>query len=340
MEKGRIKVWLPAIQAGSGADVYTRRLADSLERSGVTARITWFPKYCELLPILLKRTAPPEGTDIVIANSWNGFAFKGSGLPLIVIVHHCSFAPELQPYKSIAQQIYHRHFAAPRERRSLQGADAIIAVSAHVADGLRKQFGFGKVEVIHNWADDSRFRPVRENVLHDGPFRLLFVGKLTQLKGGDMLAPIMRKLGTDFELQATADEKNCKYMDCPENMHLIGHLSENELVRAYQRCDAVLVPSRSEGFGYAALEAMACGKPVVASDVAALPEIVKDGVTGILCKVGEVDEFVEACRGLAADPERCSGMGRTGLRHVTERFPESAAIAKYLNLIEQIVAFT
>lgn len=337
MENGKIKVWLPAIQAGSGTDVFTRRLAAALERHGIVAQITWFPLSHELLPSLLQRAQPPSGTDIILAGSWNGFTFKHFGIPLVVVVHHCVFAPDLRAYKSAPQRFYHRLFAEPRETRSLRAADAVVAVSKCVADHLWHRLGRDDVEVIYNWVDTDLFRPKHSDACRGRPFRLLFVGKLTRLKGGDMLAPLMRRLGTGFELRFTAAPQGCRNMNLPPNMLPIGRLSEQGMVSAYQECDAVLLPSRTEGFGYAALEAMACGKPVIASDNTALPELIEDGVTGILCKTGDVAAFADACRRLGDNPELGSSMGNAGRQHVVEKLSGSSAFAAYIELIRRLV---
>ncbi len=337
MENGRIKVWLPAIRAGSGTDVYTRRLAAALERQGLTAEITWFNLSHELLPILLRRTQPPADTDIIVTNSWNGFAFKRFGLPLVVVVHHCVFDNELSRYKSTIQYLYHRCIAEPREVRSLRCADAVVAVSHCVANHLQQKLGMNNVEVIYNWVDTDLFRPQPQEVRGGGPFRLLFVGKLTCLKGGDLLAPLMRRLGTGFELQFTANPQDCRKMNLPAYMIPVGRFWERDMVRLYQECDAVLLPSRSEGFGYAALEAMACGKPVIASNNTALPETVQDGITGTLCRTGDVEAFVDVCRWLAKDAALCLKMGEAGRARVLAQFSEQAALHSYLHLIERLV---
>lgn len=338
MENGKIKAWLPAIQAGSGTDVFTRRLAAALERHGIMAQITWFPLSHELLPSLLQRAQPPSGTDIIFAGSWNGFAFRHSDLPLVVIVHHCVFDPDLRPYKSAPQRFYHHLFAGPREVRSLRAADAVVAVSQCVANHLRQRLGQDDVKVICNWVDTDLFKPKQPDVCGDRPFRLLFVGKLTRLKGGDMLAPLMRRLGTGFELRFTANPQDCRNMNLPPNMLPIGRLSEQDMVSAYQECDALLLPSRAEGFGYAALEAMACGKPVVASNNTALPEVVQDGITGILCDTGDVAAFADACRLLADDSVLRLSMGGAGRRRAVEQFSESSVFERYIDLIERLVA--
>jgi glycosyltransferase involved in cell wall biosynthesis len=338
MENGKIKVWLPAIRAGSGADVFTLRLAAALERHGIMAQITWFPLSHELLPSLLQRVQPPTGTDIIFAGSWSGFAFKRFDLPLVVIVHHCVFNPALRLYKSGLQYFYHCLFAEPREARSLRAADAVVAVSRCVANHLRQKLGLDNVEIIYNWVDTDLFKPQLQERHGDRPFRLLFVGKLTRLKGGDMLAPLMRRLGKGFELRFTANRQDCRKMNLPPNMIPIGRLLERDMVKAYQECDALLLPSRAEGFGYAALEAMACRKPVVACNNTALPEIILDSATGILCNTNDIDAFENACRLLAGDQNLCAAMGSAGHQRAVEKFSESSALTLYLGLIGRLIA--
>lgn len=335
MEDGRIKVWLPVVKAGSGADIFTQRLAAALERHGIRAELTWFPLSHEVLPFLFRRAQPPTGTDIIIANSWNGFAFKRFKLPLIVVVHHCVFDPDLRQHKGALQYLYHRFFAEPREMKSLHVADVIVAVSHYVANHLRQKPGIGEVEVIHNWVDSDAFIPPAREARGDKPFRLLFVGKLSRLKGGDLLAPLMNRLGTGFELWFTGKPQECRRMNLPSNMMPIGRLTEQEMVRAYQACDAVLMPSRAEGFGYVALEAMACGKPVIASDNTAIQEVVADGITGILCKTGDVGMFGKACLLLAESREVCSVMGDLGCQRALTMFSEAEMIEKYIRLIRR-----
>ncbi|HEY3327626.1 MAG TPA: glycosyltransferase family 4 protein [Novimethylophilus sp.] len=338
MENGRIKVWLPAIRAGSGADVFTRRLAQALERHDIVAHITWFTKYDELMPLRLMQAVPPPGTDIVLANSWSGYAFKRARLPLIVTVHHAIFEPELDVYKSCGQRLYHRYVAEPRELRSLRAADAVTAVSAYVADRIRARYGIEEIEVIYNWVDTDKFCPAQQLDREQGMFRLLFVGKTTRLKGADLLAPIMRMLGPDFELRVTATEEECRLLNFPSNVYPVGRLSEDSLIRAYQECDSVLLPSRAEGFGYAALEAMACGKPVIASNNTALPEIVADGFTGILCNINDVEAFAVACR-LLADDSRLLSMGSAGRKCAVQQFSWSTVAANYCTLIQRLVVY-
>jgi starch synthase len=338
MINGKIKVWLPAIRAGSGADVYTQRLARALEHHGMVVEISWFPLRFEPVPFLLKNISPPPGTDIVFANSWNAFAFKRAGLPLVVIEHHCVFDPAFRPYQSMTQDLYHRFLIKPFAMLSFRVANAIIAVSDFTARSLRQNAGLTNVEVIYNWVDTDIFCPPTENRRIGGPFRLLYIGNPSRRKGADLLATIIRKLGAGFELHFTAGLKT-ENMACSQtNMVRLGRLSNEQLICAYQECDALLFPSRFEGFGYAALEAMACGKPVITSNNTALPEVVVDGVTGILCDTDDTEAFANACRLLADDPESCSLMGSAGRQRAIDLFTESTALKLYLDLIDGLVA--
>jgi len=254
----------------------------------------------------------------------------------VAVVHHCTFDLALRPYKSLPQALYHDLIAAPREARSLRAADAVVAVSHHVAGHLRKRHGFEGAEVIHNWVDTDHFSPAPHERADARPFRLLFVGKPTRLKGGDLLAPLMRRLGGGFELAITATPEACRSMGLSSGMIPLGRLTEQEMIHAYQNSDAVLVPSRAEGFGYAALEAMACGKPVIASNSAAIPEVVADGINGILCKTGDADAFAGACRRLASDASLYDSMGNAARRRAAQIFSLTAVMPSYVELIERL----
>jgi glycosyltransferase involved in cell wall biosynthesis len=338
MENGKIKVWLPALRAGSGVDIYTERLAEALGRQGITTHITWFPLRYEACPFLLRSVPPPKGTDIVIANSWSGDAFKRSGLPLAVIVHHSAYGTDLRAYQSTAQRLYHAFLIRPLERRSFKNADVISAVSAFSASGIKRQFPeVTHVEVIPNWLDIERFRPAATFARLGHPFRLLYVGKLSRPKGADLLAPIMKELGDRFELLIASHSPLPQDAYAAPNIRLLGWMAEAELIRQYQQCDALLLPSLSEGFSYAALEAMACGKPVVASNATALPELVIDNVNGILCQPGDIPSFSTACRALADNAELCQAMGTASRGRAVKHFSESAVVGRYADLIHRLV---
>lgn len=332
-----MKVWLPVIRGGTGTDVFTRRLAVALRSVGVDASISWFGPRFELYPFLLKSIAPPIGTNIIHANAWNGFAFRRPNVSLVVTEHQGPLGRKTRPYRSRLQYLYHRFWGRQCVAASLRAANAVTAVSKFTACELRAATGHSPIHTIHNFIDPNIFTPSLSAHHISRPFRLLYVGNLSYLKGADMLPAIMARLGGNFQLYYTSGLKATADIPQSANMRSIGRLeSEEDLVAAYHSCDAVLVPSRFEGFGYTALEAMACSKPVIASRTGAIPEILGDRA-GILCEAGDIDAFVAACRRLADDPALCTELGESGRARAVAEFSTRTVLSRYLALYCSII---
>ena len=336
-----MKVWLPTIKSGSGADVFTKRLAAGLISQGVKAEITWFHRCYELAPFLLKKIVPPLGTDIIIANSWNGFAFNRQNIPLVIVELHCVLDPSYRLYKSFSQHLYHMILIKIFETSSFKKASHVVAISKYTASSVKSVFSLKNVSAIPLWVSINKFKPAAPaSPAPDKPFRLLFVGNLIKRKGADLLVPIMEKLGGIFHLRFTAGLRSVARDNYPVNMTPLGHLSEAELIHEYQNCDALLFPSRFEGFGYVVLEAMACGKPVITSLNTSLSELVGDGENGILCPTDNIDSFVAACRLLAENRSLCEKMGRIGLVKAESNFSEARNAFQYAEMLKSVLAGT
>ena len=99
-----------------------------------------------------------------------------------------------------------------------------------------------------------------------------------------------------------------------------------------------LLPSDAESFGLAALEAMACGLPVIGTAVGGLPEVVEDGRSGYLRPVGDVDGMAQAALSLLRDPQKFAAFSREARRRAVEEFPTEAAVARYRKLYEETLA--
>jgi glycosyltransferase involved in cell wall biosynthesis len=85
------------------------------------------------------------------------------------------------------------------------------------------------------------------------------------------------------------------------------------------------------------LEAMACGKPVIATDATSIPEVVANGITGILCPIDDVDAFVSACQKLAGDRELCRRFGKAGRKRAEEVFSEEVIVSQYIDLYNEML---
>jgi glycosyltransferase involved in cell wall biosynthesis len=188
------------------------------------------------------------------------------------------------------------------------------------------------MQVIFYGVVIDRFRPGNRQRKPGEPFRLLYVGSWMARKGVDLLAPIMRELGNGFELRYTggkASERDKPGM--PANMHDIDRLlGDAAIATAMQDADALLFPSRSEGFGLVAVEAMACGLPVIATRGSSLVEVVSDNATGILCPQDDVSAFVSAVRKLSELPPRAAPLSLAGSDHAAKHFGVSKMVDAYI----------
>lgn len=332
-----MKVWLPAVRANSGADVFVERLAAGLGRRDVEAIITWFPHWTELVPDMLRFAPVPDGVDVIHANTAYAFAFKRSGIPLVATELHYVLDPAYRPFKSFAQHAYHTLLVGPYLRRSYRAADAITAISNFTASVLDTVASVQVTRSIPLWVDTAAFSPAIDHRDGRRPFRLLFVGNNSRRKGADVIAPLARALGDGFEVICTSGLREKMQDDCPANVRILGRLDTEGLIDAYRNSDAVLVPSRYEGFGYAALEAMSCGKPVLGFNSGAIMEVVGDEGRPWLAAMDDLDALAALCRRLALNTVAIQNLAASGRSRALTTFAESAAISFYLALYSELL---
>jgi glycosyltransferase involved in cell wall biosynthesis len=331
-----MRVWLPSVRAKSGGDVYVERLAALLKHAGHEAIVSWFSHAFELAPSLLEMVKVPANVEVIHANSWNAFAFTSHGIPVVATVHHCVRGVGYPEWKTWAQMLYHEQWISRLEERSFQSCSSVIAVSASTEHDVVKYFGV-HAKVINNWVDTELFQP---SALREvGSPRVLFVGNLSRRKGGDLLPVLRERLGKDIELHVVAGRRASDSVHLPlgSNTKIWAGLSTEQLIHLYQQCDIVVCLSRHEGFGYAALEAMACGRPVIAFDVAGIRDVVDAEVTGVLCPCEDIEGIAEACHRLIGDRNRAARMGMAGRLRAVEFFSMTRAIVQYKELYQELL---
>lgn len=330
-----MRIWLPAIRVGTGVDIFTIRLAEALAARGCDPLITWFPPAYEFLPELMRAHRIPDGVKVVHANSMHAHVFCGRELPVVATVHHLVHDPAYAPYRTWKQAAYHRWHIRWREAKAIAGADAVTAVSPYVAKTVRSLFCRTDVDVITNWVDLTQYVPLSsERPSGGGPFRLLWVGNPSRRKGADLLHQVARRLGDGFQIRCVGGLRGDAGVAASSGVVWLGRLSEDELISEYQRCDALLSLARYEGFGYAALEAMSCGRPVVGFSAGGLVDVVRHEVSGFLSAIDDLDQLVDRIRQLAADSDLRWRMGAAG-RAIASAAPQS--VDRYIQVYERVV---
>ena len=167
------------------------------------------------------------------------------------------------------------------------------------------------------------------------------VSRLEHIKGMDLVVPAfaeVRKRFPDVQLLVVGDgslraamEQQAMALGCDDAVTWAGRQPQEELSQYYSRMDIVLMPSRSEGFGLTAIEAMAHGCVVVASDIGGLPEVVRDGVCGLLHRSEDVKDMAEKICSLIASPELYRSLQKNALQHV-----QKFSFQRYAELIHNL----
>ncbi|WP_312411922.1 glycosyltransferase family 4 protein [Comamonas sp.] len=331
-------VWFPTIRTGTGTDIFTERLVSDLKEQGLRAEITWLPLHAEYAPWSTKRPQPPSWANICHINTWLHSSLVPKNLPIIATIHHSIHDPALLQYKGWLRANYHRHWIAKNERRIIHQAREVTAVSDFVASMAKQTLCDVPMNVIYNGVDTKLFHPPTDRKTRN-PFRLLYIGSWISRKGVDVLTPIMKQLGNEFELYYTGprlppiDEKIQ-----PKNMHNIGRLNgEIAITKSMHNADAFIFPSRSEGFGLVAAEAMACGLPVIATRGSSIPEIINDGENGILCAQDNIQEFAAAARKLAHNSEFYSQISIAARQRIESHFTSYQMVSSYIKVYKKIL---
>lgn len=333
-----ITVAIRQIRGNSGIDVWAGNLCHSVNGLGHRCSLDLFPGYYQFMPALLRLKGYPAGPDIIHGSTWNGYAFRNDR-PLVITEHHVINDPAYDPYRTVPQKIYHR-WIYRCEQKTLDVADSVACVSRFTQKKLEEVFGYTGSRVIYNGVDTSVFRPIEHvtgiDQIPGNKTVLFFAGNLSRRKGADLLPAIMKQLGDEYVLLVASGQHAGSPGDL-KNIINTGHLDQARLAATYNRCDIFLSASRLEGFGLSVAEAMACGKPVVATNGSSLPELVVDGKGGFLCGMDDVRDFAEKVRHLSTDEDLRRDMGAFNRKRAEEKFSLERMTAEYLQLYSSLL---
>jgi starch synthase len=317
------------------------------------------------LSIDLSMTASVADRDLVHSHTWYAnmaghLAKLLYGVPHVVTTH--SLEP-LRPWK-VEQLGGGYRLSCWAEKTAIESADAIIAVSHGMrADVLRMYPAVDpdRVRIVPNGIDaelysytDARDAWTKYGLDPDRP-TVLFVGRLTRQKGVPHLVRAAAKFSAKAQLVLCAGEPDTPELGkeflglvdelraSRDGVHWIQHmLPRDEVIQLLSGATVFACPSVYEPQGIVNLEAMSCQTAVVASDVGGIPDVVRNGITGLLVPYHESDPqgfedgFAERVNELLDDPERACAMGLAGRERAVAEFGWAAVAAHTVSVYEDL----
>jgi glycogen synthase len=295
----------------------------------------------------------PIDADVVHAHTWYaamaGFMAKALyDVPLVATVH--SLEP-LRPWKEEQLGRSYR-LTAWIERVALEAADRVVAVSDQSRGEILAHFNIPpeRVVVIHNGIDPRtwKYSPARDTRARYGieDDYILFVGRASRQKGLTHLLEAMKHVDPGVRLvccTSAADtpeverEIAAKVKETPRCLWINTLLREDQYIELYSNCTVFACPSVYEPFGIINLEAMACERPVVASAVGGIPEVVVPGETGFLVPPADPRALADALNRVLRDRTLARRLGLAGRRRVEVHFSWTSIAARTRRMYEELL---
>ncbi|WP_243123343.1 N-acetyl-alpha-D-glucosaminyl L-malate synthase BshA [Thermaerobacter sp. FW80] len=237
---------------------------------------------------------------------------------------------------------------------SINRSDAVTVVSHHLREATLAAFRVERpLEVIPNFVDPAVFHPprhrddpaLRRGLAEPGERVLVHVSNFRPAKDAPTVIAVFARVCREVPARLLLVGHGPDVDRCAHMAHQLGiadrvrFLGEHaDVARLLAAADLFLLPSRQEAFGLAALEAMACGVPVVAARTGGLPEVVEHGRTGYLLPPGDVEGMARCALELLRDPDRHAAFARAAAETARRRFAAEAIVPRYEALYRRLLA--
>lgn len=262
---------------------------------------------------------------------------QGINLPVVTTLHGTDISllgkdPSFEPVISFA----------------INQSDAVTAVSASLKNDTYKLFGVNKdIEVVPNFVcmNDFNFKPnkdLREAHAPNGERIMTHISNFRPVKRVDdiirVFSQVRKKLPVKLLLVGDGPERNkiealCRELGTCEDVIFLGKLKNPTEVLSIS--DVFLLPSESESFGLAALEAMAAGVPVISTNTGGLPEVNRHGVSGMMSDVGDIDDMAKNSLFVLSDEDRFQNFKKNALARA-QQFDIQNVLPKYEAIYEKV----
>ncbi len=242
----------------------------------------------------------------------------------------------------------------PITRYAIQESDGVTSISTYLKEKTVQDFGVTRgIEVIPNFVNCDVYTPIMEEAARAEARRrlaapreaiLMHLSNFRRVKRVPdvvkVFAQVVRETPAQLVLVGDGPERSAaewlaRDLHIQEKVHFLGKQERvNELLPL---ADLLLMPSELESFGLAALEAMACKVPSIATRVGGVPELIDDGVTGLLYPVGDTGAMAQGALSLLGDRPRLEAMRDAGRKTARTRFCASLVVPQYVRYYESVL---
>jgi N-acetyl-alpha-D-glucosaminyl L-malate synthase BshA len=242
----------------------------------------------------------------------------------------------------------------PITRYAIQESDGVTSISNYLKEQTLTDFGISRpIEVVPNFVNCDEYAPIKDELRTAARKRLAAPGEAILMHLSNfrpvkrvvdvvkVFAQVARELPARLVLVGDGPDRSAAEwlahdLKIHDRVHFMGKQERvNELLPL---ADLMVMPSELESFGLAALEAMACKVPSIATRVGGVPELIDDGVTGLLYPVGDVESMAEGALTLLKDRDRLQAMRDAGRKTAQSRFCASLVVPHYVSFYEQVLA--
>ena len=320
------------IAYGNGAYVVHQQLAKHIKNYKV---IPYSPKL-SLFPFSYYPIGRKESAKVMHCTPDSAIFHLRRNVPMVVTLHGYAIDKELHPYSSLVQKIHGRTDLRWLHQLAIKYADVLTTVSQYTAKLAQQDLNIKKpIKVIYNGVDEQLFFPKKRSAGKE--IKVLFSGNLTRRKGAHLLLPIIDRLDKNITIYYTSGLRETSQLVNHPRLCALGNIPHNKMPELYRNMDILLFPTVREGHSIAVLEAMASGLPVVASNVASLPEQITHGQGGFLCKLGDIDAFATAIQILADSSLLREQWGLCNRVEVEGKFKLKTMIDNYQMLFDKML---
>ncbi len=238
----------------------------------------------------------------------------------------------------------------PLVKFSIEQSDGVTAVSRFLKEKTITNYSCEKpIEVIPNFIDSDLYKPdgrtaFRENIAPNGEKVLVHTSNFRPVKRVPDTIKILKKVIEDIptKLILVGDgpdrsecERLCRQLDLCDQVKFLG--KQEGLVEILNSADLFLIPSQSESFGLAALEAMSCGLPVISSSVGGLPELISHNETGFIAEIGDVDRMAKYAVDLLGNDRKYKLFSKNARDRAVNKFDKSKIIPIYEEFYKSVL---